>query len=473
MKGSKTECTSASRTSIRWIVRPELSFRWILYHLVGTGLNLWPTEYHADIRSTLWQGNEVASRPFELPPFTVPTAQDDNSATVTYPLQADLFPAHGDHHSVLFDSFIDSSTASLPGRTGSAWLKSNAAVAEQISNLGRSEAVVRLAQNVRTRAEDLDIGPWVGRLLSAHSWPAASPIREIQAVLFWAPPGSCSSAYANTILLPITDRDLESDVGVDACLSRFAHELGHIGVGAVPMLERMRWTNNSLFQSGLINARQVNVLDEALHCALGNLAFPRHFGLSAFEDGMIYAYNPKCRYPYAIDALAREMEEAATEWLYDKRPYAELIDWGLKRQRQLFGETINDFASVALVWSSRMWPLKYFCDTFAGARRWVLPPSACDQFVKLSTDAPRMTRWLMIDKVTAQTRGSQLLLSPELLDAALGHLHTGAAVLQGMRRGPDAGYDFLAIAESDDMMRKLLVRAHLGGRIPSEQPIIL
>jgi hypothetical protein len=273
--------------------------------------------------------------------------------------------------------------------------------------------------------------------------------------------------FTKGILLPLTTETCENEARLASYLGVVVHEFSHQCLMLLPRERRQSFSDRVLYPQGILNLYHPNIVEEAIHTAIGNLLFLRRHLPEALDDRMVYRYELENAYPYAIDALARTLEPLVEGWLSGQCRFSEVVDAALLEQLRLFGARPSHHAAVALVWAADRGGLGYLRNTFPALRRWTFGPNNKREFIDHSRRNPRISRWILLHPAERLPTVSEELSLAHLLPLAPPEQkRDSSAWCIAARRQKDSGYDFLLVAPDADGMRRLVMTVHQASTIP-------
>lgn len=195
-----------------------------------------------------------------------------------------------------------------------------------------------------------DAGGYIDQMKSflgvTQSIPQTIPVNVL-----WSPPGFVRPAHMDYhIVLPVPADKAETDEAVLQQLSVVVQEAALYLFGKMPADLRSQAGNTFLRECGLVDARQPELIREALQVALGEVLFLRERFADLPHAPALAPWNPAADYPYAVDELARLYAEEMRPSLNQSGAFFPgFVLKAIEVTRLLFPPQPRFFASTALL----------------------------------------------------------------------------------------------------------------------------
>jgi hypothetical protein len=245
------------------------------------------------------------------------------------------------------------------------------------------------------------------------------------------------------VVLAGTDRVLVATDGKKDTLTAAlaAREFSRACLGARPLAEREQLTNQALALTGLTRRRHDNIAEEAMLTALG--LWVAHAPPDADEP--LAPYEPNDEYPYAVDAMARELLPSLDALV----PQGAQAIWNAAVTLTAVPQAVSHFTHLGPVLTESKELYRWFRGSFWSVSRSAFGVPQAAAFLK-EPSGP-LARWFLTTP-QAQMPMANGAHVPELKKLAL---TTHAACLEAVRRGGD-GYDFYYLVRDERGLRETL-----------------
>ena len=303
--------------------------------------------------------------------------------------------------------------------------------------------------------------------------PREAPrLGQVTIVPVWVPRPLNAAAVGSTIILPVAESQLSEPAILADVLAAAVHEYGHLCAATLGHSRRVALTNQIL-AGGLPNRHHANLVDEALHTAIGNLIFRERAYPQLSAPLVAYGYEGRSEYPYAIDQLARRLQPVVESIFGEgEDAYDDLINEGLSAQAVVIAPRPSHVASVAFVHSDERVALRLFTSTFPGLQRWTV--ATASELDRLVSANPTLPSWsLKIGPIGAgNARGKIADRAAKPTTALAGVRAIAWAASPIVSHVPAVRFQLRARTLS--AMRDLLCALHQADRLPNlERPLVV
>lgn len=297
---------------------------------------------------------------------------------------------------------------------------------------------------------------------------------DLKVDLVLVPRGAAiSTTIQNHMVVAVSSAAMTERAAADH-LGVVVHEFGHYLSGQLPDAELHRVSDRLVDALGLLRRRRMNVVDEAVQTALGNILFVRQNFPDALEpDDTFIDYDPAQEYPSALDSLARALEGPLARRLDSPGSYQkEFLDDVIAAYRGLFPPRPRDYAHAALLLYSDPRELAWFKRQFWDAGLGAFALTQAEEFERYASAMPDRPRWLLAttaDLDAAEAAAARFSLpSPRGLRARVGP--EGAPGCLSAARRPGGGLGFTLLARDRDGLRETLHRVWDAAELPGSAP---
>lgn len=306
---------------------------------------------------------------------------------------------------------------------------------------------------------------------------------RLEVSVLWLPPGrSMLATQASEFMVVPIPADWLAERRVEQttreALATSVHEFGHYLFSLVRRPSRAAMADLLVHRCGLPNPGRVNLFDEGLQSALGNLIYERdHLGEGFDPDAPVYSYLTREPYPHAIDAVARALEPVVRRALDQPDGFRrQVLPAYPGIQDRLFGRRPRHFAAVSTVYASRAPDRRAFDGLFRGRDRYSFGPGMRDDFLVRSQVHPGASRWLLLrpedlGPSTVGALGAATAPPEEALDAVRSGERRG--FWWARRRTREGGFDFWLVAGEPPAMRDLLEQVYGARELPAGRVVRL
>lgn len=342
-----------------------------------------------------------------------------------------------------------------------------------LARLRGDAAYLEVAEGqLRQLADEAKLEEFLGRAARFYGvTEAVEKAAPLTVQLVWSPEASIRATQLGPVMvIPLPPSYTGDTKELAGMLGVTVHEFGHYFVGLTDEGTRRRANDVILGRLGVVNRHHPNVIDEATQTALGNVLFLKQRLFAAYDAGSLYAYEPDGDYPYAIDSLARAAAPHLARALDVPSGFSSryLLQLAEEHQR-LFPPSVRHHTRI----------LNVYCETRRIENRFVglFPALSRTRFSKeelplflTQSGKQRVPRFAVLTAATAAHE--KLGDLSRVADAAREALsrHPRGACLSARWDAARGAYDFVALGDDDDALRRLLIAMHRGLPIPEGKP---
>ncbi|MDJ0821790.1 MAG: hypothetical protein QNJ09_08285 [Paracoccaceae bacterium] len=331
----------------------------------------------------------------------------------------------------------------------------------------RSASLADVAAELAALAEEAGVRDWlqrVSRLIWADKLGIDNVTLEIR--LIWSPVPASATIFGSFILLPVSSQEMERTTWKQAILGVVVHEFGHWCVSRLPRRDRVCLTN-TILAAGLPNRYHFNLVEEAIHTAIGNILFVRDkFGESALRP-VVYGYESQSDYPYAIDSLSREVAPEIDRLLDPESgsTFGDAVATVLRHQRDVLPPKPIHFTRIGLLVTNNASAQRLFKGLFPAMRRWEIGEGDLNLLMSFP-DAPHLPRWFLWVGALTDLPAN---IPQDMAAAAQSACHAGFNAWCATRMAKTQAHAFDAVvwAASVPDMREVLIKLHQATGLPT------